>query len=150
MLIENWKNDFRFQIRQPVFEFIWFSSRKLHKNYQMSDEIKSYICLVFSVYKSFHQTVKYGHQRNHILQDLTFLWRIVRPKTGLKPVFNNQKPVCQKNCINIPSSYSQSLDCATTVNVQFYCVGYWGREFLCLGFCAVCMCSFSSGSGIML
>jgi len=24
-----------------------------------------------SVYKSFHQAVKYGPQRNHILQDLT-------------------------------------------------------------------------------
>jgi len=26
---------------------------------------------VSSVYKGFHQTVKYGQQRNHILQDLT-------------------------------------------------------------------------------
>ena len=30
----------------------------------------------------------------------------VKPKTGLKPVFNNQKPVCQKNSINIPSQYT--------------------------------------------
>src|SRR6218665_1908405 len=27
--------------------------------------------LIFGVYNSFHQTIKYGHQRNHILQDLT-------------------------------------------------------------------------------
>jgi len=26
---------------------------------------------MLSVYKSFHHTVKYGHKRNHILQDLT-------------------------------------------------------------------------------
>jgi len=39
----------------------------------MSDKINSYICLILSVYKSFHQTVKYGHQRNHIVQDLTGL-----------------------------------------------------------------------------
>jgi len=37
----------------------------------MSDTINSYICLMLSVYKSLHQTVKYGHQRNQILQDLT-------------------------------------------------------------------------------
>jgi len=36
----------------------------------MSDKINSHICLMLSVYKSFHQIVKYGCQRNHILQDL--------------------------------------------------------------------------------
>jgi len=46
---------------------------KLHTNYKMSDKITSYICLLFSVYKSFHQTVKYGQQGNYILQDLTGL-----------------------------------------------------------------------------
>jgi len=30
-------------------------------------------CLMLSVCKSVHQTVKYGHQSNHILQDLTGL-----------------------------------------------------------------------------
>jgi len=39
----------------------------------MSDKINSLICLMLSVYKSFHQMVKYSHQRNHILQDLTGL-----------------------------------------------------------------------------
>jgi len=39
----------------------------------MSDKINSHICLMLSVCRSFHQTVKYGHQRNHILQDLTGL-----------------------------------------------------------------------------
>jgi len=47
----------------------WFShsfaflSRKLHKNYQMSDKIDSHICLMLSAYKSFHQTVKYDRQK---------------------------------------------------------------------------------------
>ena len=36
----------------------------------MSDKINSHICLVMSVYKSFHQTVKYGRQKNRILQAL--------------------------------------------------------------------------------
>jgi len=50
-----------------------FSSRKFHKNYQMSDKINSNICSVLRVYNIFHQIIKYGHQRNHILQDLTEL-----------------------------------------------------------------------------
>jgi len=56
---------------QMKFEFIYFSfsSRKLHKNYQ----IKSHTCLMLSVYESFHQMGYYGQQRNHILQDLTGL-----------------------------------------------------------------------------
>jgi len=37
----------------------------------MSDKTNSHIWLMLSVYKSFHQKVKYGHQWNHILQDLT-------------------------------------------------------------------------------
>jgi len=36
----------------------------------MSGKINSRICLMLSVYESFHETVKYGQQRNHILQDL--------------------------------------------------------------------------------
>ena len=28
----------------------------------MSDKINSYICLILSVYKSFHQTAKYGRK----------------------------------------------------------------------------------------
>jgi len=39
----------------------------------MSDKINSTIYLMLSVYKSFHQMVKYAQQRNHILQDLTGL-----------------------------------------------------------------------------
>jgi len=35
----------------------------------MSDKINSHICLMLGVYKSFHQTVKYGsRQRNHRIQ----------------------------------------------------------------------------------
>jgi len=50
-----------------------FSSRKLHKNYHMSGKINTHFCLMLSVSESFHQTVKYGWQKNHILQDLTGL-----------------------------------------------------------------------------
>jgi len=34
--------------------FFSLLSRKLHKNYQMWDKINSHICLMLSVYKSFH------------------------------------------------------------------------------------------------
>jgi len=37
-----------------------FSCSKLHNSCQMLDKINSHICLMLSVYKSFHQTVKYG------------------------------------------------------------------------------------------
>jgi len=50
-----------------------FSSMKLHKNTQMSGKINLHIYLMLNVYKTFHQTAKYGHQRNQILQDLTML-----------------------------------------------------------------------------
>jgi len=54
----------------------------------MLDKINSHICLMLSVYKSFHPNGQYGRQRDHILQDLIgfkykFLWRPVKPKTGL-------------------------------------------------------------------
>jgi len=39
----------------------------------MSGKINSHICLMLSVYENFHQTIKYGWLRNHILQDLTGL-----------------------------------------------------------------------------
>ena len=62
----------------------------------MSAKINSHICLMLSVYKSFHQTVKYGRKRNLILQDLTGLEiQIYEPKTSLKPIFNNRKQVFQ-------------------------------------------------------
>jgi len=32
----------------------------------MSGKINSHNCLMLSVYKNFHQTVKYGQQRNHM------------------------------------------------------------------------------------
>ena len=37
----------------------------------MSGKINSNNCLLLSDYKSYRQSVKYGWQRNHILQDLT-------------------------------------------------------------------------------
>jgi len=65
----------------------------------MLGKINSRICLMLNVYKSFHQTVKCGQQRNHILQDLT---GPVKPKTSFQLVFNNQNPVCKKTGISIP------------------------------------------------
>jgi len=56
-----------------IFIFVKEITSKFHKNYQMSNKINLHTCLMLSVYKSFHQMVKYGHQRNHILQDLTGL-----------------------------------------------------------------------------
>src|SRR6218665_2214901 len=47
-----------------------FLSRKSHKNYQMSGKINSHICLMLSVYKSFHQIVKNFQQTNHICDQL--------------------------------------------------------------------------------
>ena len=70
MLIKNQFYFFGNWFTNKVFPFL---SRKLHKNFQTSDKINSHICLTLSVYNSFHQTVKYGHQRNQILQDLTEL-----------------------------------------------------------------------------
>jgi len=35
----------------------------------MSDKINLHICLMLSVYKSVHQRVKYGYQRNQISRD---------------------------------------------------------------------------------
>jgi len=39
----------------------------------MSMKINSHIYAMLSVYNSFHQTVKYVHQGNHVLHDLTGL-----------------------------------------------------------------------------
>jgi len=56
-----------------IYLFLSFSSRKLHKNYHTSYKINLHICLMLSIYKSVHQLVSYGCQRNQILQYLTGL-----------------------------------------------------------------------------
>jgi len=61
--------------------------------------------LMLSVYKCFPSMVKYGWQRNHILQDLTGLEIYISMKaikTDFKPVFNNQNLASKKSGINIP------------------------------------------------
>src|SRR6218665_3635457 len=50
-----------------IYFLLSLSSRKLHKHYQMLDKINSHICLMFIVYKTFHETVNYGHQRYQML-----------------------------------------------------------------------------------
>jgi len=46
------------------------------------------------VYKHFHQTVKYGHERNHIFQELIGLE--IKQNTRLKPIFNNRNRFAKK------------------------------------------------------
>jgi len=55
--------------------------------------------------KTFHQTVKYGLQRYHILQDLIGLESEISmmASKNQKPVFSNRKLVHQKTAINIPT-----------------------------------------------
>jgi len=53
---------------------------------------------MFSVYNSFHQTVKYGLQRNHILQDLTGLEIEISMNSS-----ETENRFAQKAGINIPS-----------------------------------------------
>jgi len=70
----------------------------------MSDKINSHICIMLSVYKSFHQTVNYGRQRNHILQDLTGLeiyMSVMASKLENRCETGFQQP---KTGINIPNS----------------------------------------------
>ena len=81
--------------------FFSFSSRKLHKNYQMSGKLNSHICLMLSVSESFYQTSnmagkEFIYCKIYLGLKYKFLWRPV------KPVFNNQNPVCRKPGINIP------------------------------------------------
>ena len=61
----------------------------------MWDKINLHICLMWSLHNSFHQTVKYGGQRNCILQALTGL-EIEFSMKAWKPK-NMSKPVCKKN-----------------------------------------------------
>jgi len=61
----------------------------------MSDKINSYykFSLILSVYKSFHQLVKHGHQRNHILQDLIGLEILISMKASITENQFAKKPV---------------------------------------------------------
>jgi len=67
-ITENWFYFFGIWLSNIFFPS--FLSKKLHRNYQMSDKISSHICLMLSVYKGFHQTAKCG---SRLLQDLTGL-----------------------------------------------------------------------------
>ena len=71
----------------------------------MPDKISSHNCLMLS---RFHQMVKYGWQRNHILQDLTGLeiqnsMKTSKTKNRFEPVIKNRNPVSSKTGINIPT-----------------------------------------------
>src|SRR6218665_1105552 len=76
----------------------------------MSGQINSNICLsnvkhlMLSVYKSYHQTVKYGKQRNCILQDLTRLEiqiskKVSKTENLFETVFQQPKSGLQKEPI---------------------------------------------------
>jgi len=62
-----------------------------------------------SVYESFHQTVKYGWQRNHILQDLTGLeikifMKASKTENQFQTDFQQPKfGLRKKNIISIPN-----------------------------------------------
>jgi len=62
----------------------------------MSGNVTMHICLMLSVYKSFHQTVKHGRQRSHILQDLTGLEIKISMKAS-KACFQQPKSDLQKS-----------------------------------------------------
>jgi len=72
----------------------------------MSDKINSRICLMVSVYKTFHQTVKYGHQRNHILRfNWAWILNSYEGQPDRKPVsnrFSTVKNRFPKTSINTP------------------------------------------------
>jgi len=59
---------------------------------------------MLSVYESFHQTVKYGQQRNHMLQDLAVLEILISPKFSInKDWFSTiELRFAKKAGINIP------------------------------------------------
>ena len=70
MLVEGFGSQTKdqFNLFGNRFSNFLFHFHQGNKNYQMSDKIKSHICLMLSVYKTIHQTVRYGRQRHHILQ----------------------------------------------------------------------------------
>jgi len=74
----------------------------------MLGKINEHIYLMLSVYESFHQTVKYGWQRNHILQDLTGLEIKISMKASqtedwFQTSFQQPKSSLKKADINIPN-----------------------------------------------
>ena len=79
----------------------------------MSEKINSHICLMLSVYKSFHQMVKYGRQRNHILQDLTELEISISLKASKNenPFSTTKNRFAKETGIDIPNiNQSQSFE----------------------------------------
>src|SRR6218665_3541589 len=60
---ENKIKFFIFDNRNSILFFLSFSSRKLHKNYQMSGKINSHLRSMLNVYQSSYKTVKYGWQK---------------------------------------------------------------------------------------
>jgi len=96
----------------------------------MSDNINSHSPLMLSVYKSFHETVKYGRQRNHILQDWTGLETKISTKASktenwLGTGFQQPKTSLSKNGINIPSLCALRVtDRAFLTNRQLYHTQY--------------------------
>ena len=104
------ENEIRFYTSAKEIQIFSFSSRKLHKNAQMPGKIISNICLMLSVYKSY-QMVKYGRQRNQILQDLTGLeiqvsMKASKIKTRFKTCFQQPKSSFPKKGINDPTYFT--------------------------------------------
>jgi len=86
----------------------------------MSDKINLHISLLLSVYKSSHQTVKYGHQRNNIYNNITGLeikisMKSSKAKNRFEPGFQQPKTCLPKNLV------LTSLLTTTTCNLTDVC-----------------------------
>jgi len=69
----------------------------------MSGKINSHICLMLSVYKCFHQMVKFGQQRNHISQDLKISMKASKTKSRFQTSFEQLRSSFEQAGINIPN-----------------------------------------------
>jgi|SRR6218665_2609909 len=70
----------------------------------MSGKINSNICLMLSVYKSYHQTLKYGPPKNQIVQELTGLeiqisMKASKTKNWFQTGFQQPKSGLQKRTV---------------------------------------------------
>ena len=89
---------------------------KFHKNYKLSDKINSQMCLMLSVYKSFHQKVKYGLPKKPYITrfnwvEIEFLCRSVKTALAVSNrVSTTKNRFTNKTYINIPNVKVSNLE----------------------------------------
>jgi len=89
---------------------------KFHKNYQLSAKINSQMCLMLSVYKSFHQKVKYGLPKKPYITrfnwvEIEFLCRSVKTALAVSNrVSTTKNRFTNKTYINIPNIKVSNLE----------------------------------------